>query len=168
MNRGASYGGGQSSLGYLFGSGEGQQPSNRPSSPSKVKINPPYGIDIEEGEKMSTNCLEKQDNSNSSSYQRAQGQNSGKFITVGKLMIKEYYPLSLACDRPSTKVKSVPGGNSSLGYLFGDNYMPNPPRLYLQLTKKNLMISIEERHKDIDQYQISETASSQLAEKSHT
>jgi len=30
--------------------------------------------------------------------------------------------------------------------------MPNPPRLYLQLTKKNLMISIEERHEDIDQY----------------
>ena len=23
-------------------------------------------------------------------------------------------------DRPSTKVKSVPGGDSSLGYLFGD------------------------------------------------
>ncbi|XP_057846479.1 protein SPIRAL1-like 3 [Cryptomeria japonica] len=36
-------------------------------------------------------------------YQRVDGQNSGNFIT----------------DRPSTKVQSVPGGGSSLGYLLG-------------------------------------------------
>ena len=28
--------------------------------------------------------------------------------------------VTLDQDRPSTKVKSVPGGDSSLGYLFGD------------------------------------------------
>ncbi|ERN17916.1 hypothetical protein AMTR_s00047p00230680, partial [Amborella trichopoda] len=37
-------------------------------------------------------------------YFRAEGQNSGNFIT----------------DRPSTKVHSAPGGGSSLGYLFGN------------------------------------------------
>nr|POE44861.1 protein spiral1-like 1 [Quercus suber] len=36
-------------------------------------------------------------------YMRADGQNTGNFIT----------------DRPSTKVHSAPGGGSSLGYLFG-------------------------------------------------
>ncbi|KMT12044.1 hypothetical protein BVRB_5g100030 [Beta vulgaris subsp. vulgaris] len=97
MSRGESYGGGQSSLGYLFGSKEGQPPNNPPPSPSKL-VSPPYGTDIE-GEKPP----QKSDTSNNN-YHRAQGQNSGNFIT----------------DRPSTKVKSVPGGSSSLGYLFGD------------------------------------------------
>ncbi|KAL1157118.1 hypothetical protein V6Z11_A08G134700 [Gossypium hirsutum] len=69
MSRGGSYGGGQSSLGYLFGDDEQQ------SAPTQHQQLP-----------------------------RAQGQNSGNFIT----------------DRPSTKVKSVPGGDSSLGYLFGE------------------------------------------------
>uniref|UniRef100_UPI00254F2D73 hypothetical protein n=1 Tax=Mycobacterium tuberculosis TaxID=1773 RepID=UPI00254F2D73 len=36
-------------------------------------------------------------------YFRAEGQNTGNFIT----------------DRPSTKVHAAPGGGSSLGYLFG-------------------------------------------------
>ncbi|KAJ4974993.1 hypothetical protein NE237_008167 [Protea cynaroides] len=40
---------------------------------------------------------------NSNNYFRADGQNSGNFIT----------------DRPSTKVHAAPGGGSSLGYLFG-------------------------------------------------
>ncbi|GLJ04765.1 hypothetical protein SUGI_0002900 [Cryptomeria japonica] len=39
----------------------------------------------------------------SNNYHRADGQNVGNFIT----------------GRPSTKVQSVPGGGSSLGYLFG-------------------------------------------------
>jgi len=87
MNRGVSSGGGQSSLGYLFGSGEGKQRRD-PPSPSKVTINPPYGIDAEEEEKMPTKPLAKQNTSNSS-HQTAQGQNSGKFVTVSKLMVKE-------------------------------------------------------------------------------
>lgn len=98
MSRGGSFGGGQSSLGYLFGSNEGKPATNPPPSPSKV-VNPPYATDIEE-EKPSP---QKLDNSNNN-YHRAQGQNSGNFIT----------------DRPSTKVKSAPGGSSTLGYLFGD------------------------------------------------
>ncbi|CBI34378.3 hypothetical protein AAG906_034140 [Vitis piasezkii] len=99
MSRGGSYGGGQSSLGYLFGSDE--QPSEPPVSPT-IQL-PPYGIDtIPEKPPNRPPPAEKQSSSNN--YQRTQGQNTGNFIT----------------DRPSTKVRSVPGGDSSLGYLFGD------------------------------------------------
>ncbi|KAF5734232.1 protein SPIRAL1-like 5 [Tripterygium wilfordii] len=101
MSRGGSFGGGQSSLGYLFGSDE-----EKPSPPASRPVNPPpYGVDI------TPTTMEKPPDSPSSekdkasnNYHRSQGQNSGNFIT----------------DRPSTKVKSVPGGDSSLGYLFGD------------------------------------------------
>ncbi|XP_022773249.1 protein SPIRAL1-like 5 [Durio zibethinus] len=102
MRRGGSYGGGQSSLGYLFGADE------QPSAPTVTPpIQPPYGIDITPEKPPAPNKLssQKQTEKNvTNNYHRAQGQNSGNFIT----------------DRPSTKVKSVPGGDSSLGYLFGD------------------------------------------------
>ncbi|KAF3448604.1 hypothetical protein FNV43_RR09317 [Rhamnella rubrinervis] len=102
MSRGGSYGGGQSSLGYLFGSDE--QPSAPPPLP---KVEPPYGIEttIEKPPESTTRSPSSKEKApNSNNYQRAQGQNLGNFVT----------------DRPSTKVKSVPGGDSSLGYLFGD------------------------------------------------
>ncbi|KAI6702084.1 hypothetical protein NL676_011220 [Syzygium grande] len=113
MSRGSSYGGGQSSLGYLFGSGEQTPPSPTPRTANP----PPYGIDT-----ITTNTppcgadtiTEKNQDSHppsderkpniSNNYHRAQGQNSGNFIT----------------ERPWTQVKSAPGGDSSLGYLFGD------------------------------------------------
>ncbi|XP_021291404.1 protein SPIRAL1-like 5 [Herrania umbratica] len=102
MSRGGSYGGGQSSLGYLFGADE------QPSAPAVTPpIQPPYGIDTTPENPPAPNKLrsEKRTEKNvNNNYHRAQGQNSGNFIT----------------DRPSTKVKSVPGGDSSLGYLFGD------------------------------------------------
>ncbi|XP_022737907.1 protein SPIRAL1-like 5 [Durio zibethinus] len=102
MSRGGSYGGGQSSLGYLFGA------DKQPSAPAVTPpIQPPYGIDItpEMPPAPKKPSSEKRTEKNvSNNYHRAQGQNSGNFIT----------------DRPSTKVKSVPGGDSSLGYLFGD------------------------------------------------
>ncbi|OWM89460.1 protein SPIRAL1-like 1 [Punica granatum] len=104
MGRGVSAGGGQSSLGYLFGSGEAPkaaannppaattEPEAKPSSksaapPVEVTKNIPAGIH----------------STSSNNYMRADGQNTGNFIT----------------DRPSTKVHSAPGGGSSLGYLFG-------------------------------------------------
>ncbi|KAH1075149.1 hypothetical protein J1N35_027477 [Gossypium stocksii] len=102
MSRGWSYGGGQSSLGYLFGADE------QPSAPTVTPpIQPPYGIDItpENPPPQYKPSSEQQTEKNTTNnYQRAKGQNAGNFIT----------------DRPSTKVKSVPGGGSSLGYLFGD------------------------------------------------
>ncbi|KAJ9173645.1 hypothetical protein P3X46_016761 [Hevea brasiliensis] len=100
MSRGGSFGGGQSSLGYLFGSDE--QPNAPP--PSLIVNLPPYGVDTISAEKPRQNPSFEKQKEVSNNYHRAQGQNSGNFIT----------------DRPSTKVKSVPGGDSSLGYLFGD------------------------------------------------
>ncbi|KAL2517171.1 Protein SPIRAL1-like 2 [Abeliophyllum distichum] len=102
MKRGGSYGGGKSSLGYLFGTDD-KQKNNAPQAISPTACTPPYGIDISD-EKPAENPPPKEQKEVSNNYQRVQGQNSGNFIT----------------GRPSTKVKSVPGGDSSLGYLFGD------------------------------------------------
>ncbi|KAH7416100.1 hypothetical protein KP509_14G075300 [Ceratopteris richardii] len=112
MGRGVSYGGGQSSLGYLFGadepskgnasgtSGPGTQPTaapaakETPENQSTAKVTPENAVpEIAAG----------QLGNNPNNYHRADGQNTGNFIT----------------DRPSTKVHSAPGGGSSLGYLFG-------------------------------------------------
>ncbi|XP_054825652.1 protein SPIRAL1-like 5 [Prosopis cineraria] len=107
MSRGESYGGGQSSLGYLFGSEE--QPKE--SSPSKTVSLPPYGTDMPSNTDQifhNKSALSPSSSQNpqhvSDAFSRAQGHHLGTFLT----------------DRPSTKVKSVPGGDSSLGYLFGD------------------------------------------------
>ncbi|KAF8379572.1 hypothetical protein HHK36_029013 [Tetracentron sinense] len=100
MSRGGSFGGGQSSLGYLFGSD--QQPDEPPASPVVTKA--PWGTEDTSTEKPPSNPSSSEKQNVSNNYRRAQGQNTGNFIT----------------DRPSTKVKSVPGGDSSLGYLFGD------------------------------------------------
>ncbi|XP_078430161.1 protein SPIRAL1-like 2 [Wolffia australiana] len=99
MGRGVSSGGGQSSLGYLFGSEE-QSPKPRPAEAENQVIaqkpaTPPAPIkEIPAGIQ----------GNNVNNYFRAEGQNTGNFIT----------------DRPSTKVHAAPGGGSSLGYLFGD------------------------------------------------
>ncbi|OVA14595.1 hypothetical protein BVC80_1813g31 [Macleaya cordata] len=103
MNRGVSSGGGQSSLGYLFGGGEDPKPS-KPAAQ-----NPSQAADTVPSKKSTTSPpVEKQipagiQGSQANNYFRADGQNTGNFIT----------------DRPSTKVHAAPGGGSSLGYLFG-------------------------------------------------
>lgn len=76
MSRGGSYGGGQSSLGYLFGSDE--QP-NAPPPLRPVNL-PPYGVDITTENPPDSGSAEKKQVSNN--YHRAQGQNTGNFITV--------------------------------------------------------------------------------------
>ncbi|XP_057951990.1 protein SPIRAL1-like 5 isoform X1 [Malania oleifera] len=97
-SRGGSSGGGQSSLGYLFGS---DQESNKPPvSPPVTKA--PWDDDNSTKKPPKSSNSEKLRVSNN--YHRAQGQNSGNFLT----------------DRPTTKVQSPPGGDSSLGYLFGN------------------------------------------------
>ncbi|XP_057531101.1 protein SPIRAL1-like 1 [Amaranthus tricolor] len=105
MGRGVSSGGGQSSLGYLFGSGEAPKPAA--NNPPANAIAEPAGNDAA---KTVTNSQPGEFkkvpagvNSNINNYHRADGQNTGNFIT----------------DRPSTKVHAAPGGGSSLGYLFG-------------------------------------------------
>ncbi|PUZ40656.1 hypothetical protein GQ55_9G441800 [Panicum hallii var. hallii] len=100
MSRGGSAGGGQSQLGYLFGSGEAPKPAVAPAAPAAsappaekpAPAKPDVTKQIPAGVASQTN-----------NYHRADGQNTGNFLT----------------DRPSTKVHAAPGGGSSLDYLFG-------------------------------------------------
>ncbi|KAI9108377.1 hypothetical protein K1719_020616 [Acacia pycnantha] len=105
MKRGESSGGGKSSLGYLFGSEEEAKEKSKKCTVSSL---PPYGIDVPSNYTDQTMALSPSSSQNpqhvSHAFSRAQGHHVGTFLT----------------DRPSTKVKSVPGGDSSLGYLFGD------------------------------------------------
>ncbi|CAK7326219.1 unnamed protein product [Dovyalis caffra] len=109
MGRGVSAGGGQSSLGYLFGSGEAPKPGSNIAqaapSESQPANNPPP---LKPAAAPQPAEINKQvpagiNSTSSNNYMRADGQNTGNFIT----------------DRPSTKVHAAPGGGSSLGYLFG-------------------------------------------------
>nr|GLL27657.1 protein SPIRAL1-like 5 [Ipomoea trifida] len=106
MNRGGSYGGGQSSLGYLFGGAppdnDKHNKRNETPPPSPIYA-PPYGIDSD----VNTTVTKPPPppNSPGNTFERTLSQNSGNFAIAS---------------RPSTKVKSAPGGDSSLGYLFGD------------------------------------------------
>ncbi|PSS07994.1 Protein SPIRAL1-like [Actinidia chinensis var. chinensis] len=110
MGRGVSSGGGQSSLGYLFGSGEAPKAttkkdevpcnsepiaSNGPSQKPTATVPPPVDITKQIPAGIQGNA--------GNNYFRAEGQNTGNFLT----------------ERPSTKVHAAPGGGSSLGYLFG-------------------------------------------------
>ncbi|KAI3726170.1 hypothetical protein L1987_65967 [Smallanthus sonchifolius] len=128
MGRGVSCGGGQSSLGYLFCSGEEtgdntRPPPENPSDDAAATTEPPpdssepcdtnTGTETDEASEKPTesfsvinqNPNSTTHDSTTNNYHRADGQNCGNFIT----------------DRPSTKVHAAPGGNSSLGYLFGDD-----------------------------------------------
>ncbi|CAI9775193.1 unnamed protein product [Fraxinus pennsylvanica] len=116
MRRGVSSGGGQSSLGYLFGDGEAPKPATeiaqalpsevRPASkelPQKPNAAAYQSIDV-------SKQIPAGIHSSTANYLRADGQNTANFIT----------------DRPSTKVHAAPGGGSSLDYLFGGG-AHNPP-----------------------------------------
>ena len=110
MGRGVSSGGGQSSLGYLFGSDDSSKPVPIRAQPVQ---NPGPSISEAPPKPTPPVASKSQDNANevpagmngrnANNYFRADGQNCGNFIT----------------DRPSTKVHAAPGGGSSLGYLFG-------------------------------------------------
>ena len=106
MGRGVSSGGGQSSLGYLFGGGEAPTTTPAASNPRQAAADnvppsrPAAGSDPVDNSKQIPAGIHGNLTNN---YHRADGQNSSNFIT----------------DRPSTKVHAAPGGGSSLGYLFG-------------------------------------------------
>ncbi|XP_042502358.1 protein SPIRAL1-like 2 [Macadamia integrifolia] len=131
MGRGVSSGGGQSSLGYLFGSGEAPKPAAKQAEPAQPTQNaqpaqptqhaqpaqsqgqganngpspkPTVASQPVDNTKQIPAGIQGNTSKNANNYFRADGQNSGNFIT----------------DRPSTKVHAAPGGGSSLGYLFGD------------------------------------------------
>ncbi|XP_020570959.1 protein SPIRAL1-like 1 [Phalaenopsis equestris] len=96
MGRGVSSGGGQSSLGYLFGGGEPSKPTGDSPNPNPK----PIPAVVDNSKQVPAGITGHTTNN----YFRADGQNTGNFIT----------------DRPSTKVHAAPGGDSSLDYLFGD------------------------------------------------
>ena len=94
MGRGVSSGGGQSSLGYLFG---GDEPPKSAEKPKPVqKPTPPSSA-----EKLKEIPAGIQSSKATNSY-RSESQNRGNFIG----------------DRTSTKVQAAPGGGSQLDYLF--------------------------------------------------
>ncbi|XP_073140071.1 protein SPIRAL1-like 2 isoform X2 [Henckelia pumila] len=111
MGRGVSSGGGQSSLGYLFGSGEVPKPSrdntkdvatesrasHKEPAPAPKPNAAAHPVDV------SKQIPAGIQSSTMNNHSRAGGDNICNFIT----------------DRPSTKVQAAPGGGSSLGYLFG-------------------------------------------------
>ncbi|KAJ9163508.1 hypothetical protein P3X46_023169 [Hevea brasiliensis] len=110
MGRGVSSGGGQSSLGYLFGSGEAPKPTNNnvaapPQNLGHVASNgpaqkpAPAAAPVDASQQTPAGVP----GNNANNYFRADGQNCGNFLT----------------DRPTTKVHAAPGGGSSLDYLFG-------------------------------------------------
>ncbi|PON73644.1 Protein SPIRAL1-like [Trema orientale] len=110
MGRGVSAGGGQSSLGYLFGSGDQPAAAKSPVPVANTTSNasPPPQTGAVSTPPLVPTKIDKQipagiHSSPTNNYFRADGQNCGNFIT----------------DRPSTKVHAAPGGGSSLGYLFG-------------------------------------------------
>ncbi|KXG39652.2 hypothetical protein SORBI_3001G336050 [Sorghum bicolor] len=100
MSRGGSAGGGQSSLGYLFGSGEPPKPAVAPPAACAPPAEKPSAAKPDATKQVAAGVTSQTNN-----YHRADGQNTGNFLT----------------DRPSTKVHAAPGGGSSLGYLFGGN-----------------------------------------------
>ncbi|OEL17597.1 hypothetical protein BAE44_0021384 [Dichanthelium oligosanthes] len=106
--RGVSYGGGQSSLNYLFGGGD-EAPAARakpvPAAAEQRAAQPAPAAAVAaapDGETLKGIPAGVR-GSQTNNYFRAQGQNCGNFLT----------------DRPSTKVHAAPGGGSSLDYLFG-------------------------------------------------
>ena len=118
MGRGVSSGGGQSSLGYLFGGGEAPKPTANTSEAPKVQAEvakpiaaaPPAAAPPATAPSASPPSADagKQipagvPGNKANNYFRADGQNCGNFLT----------------DRPTTKVHAAPGGGSSLNYLFG-------------------------------------------------
>ncbi|KAL0386082.1 UNVERIFIED_CONTAM: protein SPIRAL1-like 1 [Sesamum radiatum] len=101
MGRGVSSGGGQSSLGYLFGSGEAPKPAGEKSQAAGSVSKEPSAKPVEVSKQVPAGIHSS--TATASNIFRADGQSSCNFIT----------------DRPSTKVHAAPGGGSSLGYLFG-------------------------------------------------
>jgi len=129
MGRGVSSGGGQSSLGYLFGGGEtasnvqGEKNQGQSVNGGRAQ-NAGVASTDGQGEKnqgqqhvnggraqtvgAASPPIDKETPAGvpgclKNNYHRADGQNCGNFLT----------------DRPSTKVHAAPGGGSSLDYLFG-------------------------------------------------
>ncbi|TYG76602.1 hypothetical protein ES288_D03G126800v1 [Gossypium darwinii] len=87
MGRGVSSGGGQSSLGYLFGSGESPKPTPKNVSPSTGTVNEVPQTQNEVVKETPPPAVVPKDipagipGNNANNYFRADGQNCGNFLT---------------------------------------------------------------------------------------
>lgn len=86
MGRGVSSGGGQSSLGYLLGNGEAPAPTQKPAAAEAPAQNPAPAVSKGESEKTPAD-VSKQipagiQGNQKNNYYRADGQNTGNFLTV--------------------------------------------------------------------------------------
>ncbi|GAA0173882.1 hypothetical protein LIER_27392 [Lithospermum erythrorhizon] len=111
MGRGVSAGGGQSSLGYLFGSGESPNPTTIAAQPASNK-NRAHQV-VSNGPLPMPKATQAVDITKQIPAGIQSGSANNHFGADGK-------STNYISDRPSTKVHAAPGGGSSLGYLFGD------------------------------------------------
>lgn len=116
--RGVSAGGGQSSLGYLFGGGEAPKPTNE-SKPSVDKsASTPQSPAVDVSKQIPAGIQGSQTNN----YHRAEGQNTGNFLTVLIMHLSSCHLFSevilfflgsvLLCAKPA------PGDPKHLIFLF--------------------------------------------------
>jgi len=140
--RGVNSGGGESSLGYLFGSGESVPKPNKPNAKTGFTTTTTTTTTTDgaggrpktttttttTGDKNKTEENSAGVRGSPNNYYRSDGQNCGNFLTVRVLNSSLIEELEFKTDlvlwfekqeRPSTKVHAAPGGGSSLGYLFG-------------------------------------------------
>ncbi|KAG2295278.1 hypothetical protein Bca52824_041947 [Brassica carinata] len=109
--RGVNNGVNQSSLDYLFGSGESPSAAAAATMGTTTTTTTTTTTDGTGGRPITTTTTTVTENKkipagvrgSPNNYFRSEGQNCGNFLT----------------ERPSTKVHAAPGGGSSLGYLFG-------------------------------------------------
>lgn len=96
MGRGVSSGGGQSSLGYLFGNGEAPKPSTNTQHasndgqtmnnvPPSKPVSAPQPVDVTKQIPAGINST------SANNYMRADGQNTGNFLTVWFLVIMLFF-----------------------------------------------------------------------------
>lgn len=99
MHRGNSSGGGQSSLGYLFGSGEAASASKTQNAP--VQSQPANG-EHSQNARIEPQPINKEipagiHGNLTNNYHRADGQNCGNFITVKPLLTSLLSSFELYC-----------------------------------------------------------------------
>ncbi|KAJ4811692.1 spiral1 [Rhynchospora pubera] len=131
MSRGGSYGGGKSSLSYLFEPDETTQTATNstakraPKTPAKEheKTNEANRTDAPDKPQVRLIAKAGQTSKNSKTKVVQDGKPE-KHISHSNIAECKHQGQNAAYfpnGRPSTKVNSVPGGPSSLGYLFGDS-----------------------------------------------
>ncbi|KAL5671857.1 hypothetical protein ACJX0J_016163 [Zea mays] len=90
MSRGCSASGGQSSLGYLFGSGEPPKPVVAPAA-SAPPVEKPSAAKTDATKQVAAGVTSQTNN-----YHRADGQNTGNFLTLSTTSLRSSLITSIA------------------------------------------------------------------------